>query len=242
MSRRGLRRSIGLLRAFRLEQSDPEAFYGHLAADTVAGLAGVVSLDGANVLDVGGGSGYLADALRQVGASAVLVDPDPAELGARGRLPAGAVRGDGGHLPLRSAAMDVVLCSNVLEHTSRPYELCEELIRVAKPGAVVWISFTNWFSPWGGHETSPWHYLGWERALVRYRSHYGREPKNVYGENLFRVHIGPTLAWARGLRDAEVVLARPRYYPPWASFIVRVPAVREVATWNIELVLRRRGG
>ena len=41
-----------------------------------------------------------------------------------------------------------------------PMGLIEEMIRVTRPGGLVYLSFTNWYSPWGGHEMSPWHYLG----------------------------------------------------------------------------------
>ncbi|MGO1950767.1 MAG: SAM-dependent methyltransferase, partial [Mycobacteriaceae bacterium] len=60
-----LRRSLGLLADFRFEQSDPDRFYGHLAADTVGILSDIwadagptSSLAGTRILDVGGGPGY----------------------------------------------------------------------------------------------------------------------------------------------------------------------------------------
>jgi hypothetical protein len=56
------------------------------------------------------------------------------------------------------------------------------------------------------------------------------------------VSVAAALAWARGNRDVEVVAAVPRYLPRWASVIVRVPGLREVATWNLLLVLRKRTG
>ena len=130
--------------------------------------------------------------------------------------------------------------SNVLEHVRSPAALGDELVRVTRPGGLVVLSYTNWLSPWGGHETSPFHYLGGERAVARYTRRYGRPPKNQIGTNLYKVSVVDGLRWARGQRDADVLAARPRYYPEWASPIVRVPLVREVATWNLLLVLRRR--
>src|SRR6266700_2024506 len=47
-----------------------------------------------------------------------------------------------------------------LEHVPDPMGLAEEMIRVTRPGGLVYLSYTNWYSPWGGHEMSPWHYLG----------------------------------------------------------------------------------
>ena len=60
--RPSLRRSVDLFRAFRVEQTDPDRFYGALAADSVALLRRWSTLDGATVLDIGGGPGYFADA------------------------------------------------------------------------------------------------------------------------------------------------------------------------------------
>jgi len=31
----------------------------------------------------------------------------------------------------------------------------------------------------------------------------------------------------------------PRYHPRWARGILRVPGLREVATWNLVLVVRK---
>jgi SAM-dependent methyltransferase len=238
--RRTIGRSIRLLRAFRLEQRDPDHFYNLLAGDAVALLGDVVELAGLRVLDVGGGAGYLSAACRGAGARAVLVEPSTSELTWRGPVREPAVVGDGRRLPVRSGAADVVLCSNVLEHTPAPYGLLAELVRAARPGGLVWVSFTNWYSPWGGHETSPWHYRGGEAAARRYRERRGHEPKNRFGQTLFPVHVGDTLRWARGRADLEVVYARPRYLPGWAGGVTRVPALREVVTWNLELLLRRR--
>ena len=106
----------------------------------------------------------------------------------------------------------------------------------------VYLSFTNWLSPWGGHETSPWHYLGGDRAAHRYTSRHGHRPKNVYGESLFPITAAAGARWARRqhesgrLVDVELV---PRYLPGWAGSVARLPGVREVACWNVVVVGRR---
>jgi SAM-dependent methyltransferase len=234
-------RSVRLLRAFRKEQTDPDFFYGLLARDTVAQLATYTELAGALVCDVGGGPGYFTEVLRARGARPLCVDVDLGELMARdGVVPEGAVLGSALALPLRDATVDVCFSSNVLEHVPDPWRMAGEMVRVTRPGGVVYLSFTNWLSPWGGHETSPWHYLGGHRAAARYTRRYGRRPKNRYGENLFPVSVAAALRWARRRADVEVLDARPRYHPSWATWVVRLPGLREIVTWNLLLVLRRR--
>jgi len=236
-----LRRAVTLFRAFRVEQTDPDRFYGELARDSVEQLSGFVPLSGATVLDVGGGPGYYADVFAAAGARYVPVEPDVAELSARGSMAAGSVRGSGEQLPFRDATVDVCWSSNVLEHVASPWQMAAEMVRVTRPGGTVFLSFTPWWSPWGGHETSPWHYLGGDRARRRFRRRHGREPKNRFGETLHPVGVGAALRWARSCPDATLVRAFPRYHPWWAHWVVALPGVREVVSWNLVLVLRKDG-
>jgi hypothetical protein len=114
------------------------------------------------------------------------------------------------------------------------------MIRVSRPGAIVFCAFTNWLSPWGGHETSPWHYLGGKKAARVYQRRYGTPPKNFYGRSLYPISVARVLRWARTCADAELVDAVPRYLPGWTRPLVLVPAAREILTWNLLVVLRRR--
>jgi SAM-dependent methyltransferase len=237
---RDLARSWRILRAMAREQTDPDTAYRLLGDDTVALLAERIDLDGALAIDVGGGPGYTAEALRAAGAHAATVDPFPEELRLHGRTPVDAIVGDGRRLPFADGALDLVCTLNALEHVADPWSLLSELVRVARPGGTVLVGVTNWWSPWGGHETSPWHYLGGERAAQRYRARRGVEPKNRFGTSLFPVRIGELLAWADRRRDVDLVDAFPRYYPRWTRPLVHVPGVREVATWNLALVLEKR--
>jgi SAM-dependent methyltransferase len=234
-----LGRSIRLLRAFRLEQSDPDFFYGLLARDTVAQLASYIPLDGAAVVDVGSGAGFFTAALTAAGARCAGVECDAGELTAHGSPPPGSVLGSALALPFGDGTADVTFSSNVLEHVSDPWQMGDEMVRVTRPGGIVFLSFTNWLSPWGGHETSPWHYLGGDRAAERYARQYGKAPKNRFGESLFAVSVRDALAWARSRTDAHLVDALPRYHPRWAKAVIRIPWLREVVTWNLVLVLRK---
>ena len=234
-----LSRSVTLFRAFLHEQDDPDGFYSVLAADSVAQLRRWTDLSGATVLDVGGGAGYFADAFRAAGATYVGLEPDAGEMTARGEAEPGTLRGSGEELPIRSGVLDVCYSSNVLEHVRRPLTMADEMVRVTKPGGIIYLSFTPWLSPWGGHETAPWHYLGGHRARRRYQRRNGVEPKNKFGESLFAASAGSVARWAKACPDADLLAVLPRYHPWWATWVARVPGLREFASWNFVVVLRR---
>ncbi|MBF9131278.1 methyltransferase domain-containing protein [Plantactinospora sp. S1510] len=237
-----LRRSVALFRGFLHEQSDPDRFYSLLADDSVRQLRSYVDLVGARVLDVGGGPGYFATEFRRAGAAYIGLDPAVGDFAAAGAAVSGMVRGSGTALPVRSGGVEVCYSSNVLEHVAEPEAMLDELVRVTRAGGTVFVSFTPWLSPWGGHETSPWHFLGGERARRRYLRRNGREPKNRVGHTLFPVSAARAMRWARAARRAgaiDIVDVLPRYHPGWARWVARVPVLREALTWNFTMVLRK---
>jgi SAM-dependent methyltransferase len=238
-ARRDLHRSVRLFRAFRVEQSDPAHFYRTLADDSVRQLLAFGPLQSRLVLDVGGGPGFFRDAFAAAGAAYVALDADAGELSAHDLATASTVVGSGMQLPIRTNSVDVCYSSNVLEHVPDPWRMADEMVRVTRPGGLVFVSYTVWLGPWGGHETSPWHYGGGARAARRYTRRHGHQPRNVYGRSLFAVSVRDGLRWARGVSGATLLSAVPRYAPSWADRLVDVPGLREVATWNLALVLRR---
>ena len=235
-----LRRSVRLFSDFRVEQSDPARFYSALAEDSVGQLSGYRDLAGATVLDVGGGPGYFRDAFRRAGATYWALDADVGELSGTGEIAGGTVVGDGMNLPFRDGSVDVCYSSNVLEHVPDPWRMADEMVRVTKPGGLVFISYALWWGPWGGHETAPWHYLGGHRAARRYARTHGHPPKNVFGESLFPVTAAAGIAWSRRREGVEVLAVMPRYLPRWSWWILKVPGLREVLTWNLAIVLRKQ--
>jgi SAM-dependent methyltransferase len=241
--------AVRLLSAFTGEQSDPVRFYTLLAQDSVALVERHAPLAGARVADIGGGAGYFTAMFRQRGAQCLLVEPDADELFSQGEPSQGSVTGanvtgasvigDGYWLPLADASMDVCFSSNVLEHVRDPGGFIDEMIRVTRPGGLVYLSYTVWLSPWGGHESAPFHYLGGHYAARRYARKHGHAPKNLFGQTMFPLGVGPVLALLRQRKDIAVVEARPRYYPRWCKFLIFLPGLRELMTWNLLVILRR---
>jgi len=238
---KGIGRSVHLFSLFRKETQEPDRFYHYLAADTIRSIERHADVRGSLTLDVGGGPGYVAEALRHAGADCIVVDYSAEELALHGRSATGAVQGDAQALPFKTGSARVIHCSNVLEHVPNWHALLEEIVRVLEPRAGIgYLSFTPWLSPWGGHETSPWHYLGGERAAKRFERRNGEPPKNKFGESLHRVKAADVIAWFNSRPDIEVFDVRPRYLPNWLGWVARIPGIREVFAWNLVIVFRRR--
>ncbi len=234
-------RAVRLFKDFQVEQTDPDRFYSAMAADSVAQMLCLMDLDQAHVLDVGGGPGYWADAFHSAGARYTPLDADAGELALHGRVPMpGTVIGDGQRLPFRADAFDLVYSSNVAEHVPDPWAMGDEMVRVCRTGGLIFYSYTLWYGPWGGHETAPWHFVNGEYAARRYTRVNQKPPKNRYGTSLFPVTMAQGMKWARTRSDADVVDIIPRYLPSSLFWLRAVPVVREVVTWNVALILRKR--
>jgi SAM-dependent methyltransferase len=233
-------KALELWRLFRNEVEDPEPFYTRLAADAAADLERRHGpLAGQRVIDLGCGPGWYTRALRARGAEVVPVDNDEAELHLPGGPPEGYLLADAGDLPLPDASADGVFCSNLLEHTPAAAPVLAELERVLRPGGWGYVSWTNWFSPWGGHDMSPYHYLGPTLGPRLYERRHGPPRKNRYGEGLFAAHIGTTLRLVRARPGLAIERVEPRYWP-WARAVMAVPGLRELVAWNCVIRVRRR--
>jgi SAM-dependent methyltransferase len=236
----GVARILVLWRLFRSEQTDPGPFYRLLAAEAAEDLDRRYGpLRGQSVLDLGCGPGHYTAALRERGADVTPVDNDVIEMELAGDAPAGALIADAGNLPLPDASADGVFCSNLLEHTPTAAPVLAEIERVLRPGGWGYISWTNWYSPWGGHDMSPYHLLGPRLGPRLYVRRHGPPRKNPYGAGLWACHIGPTLRLLAGHDRLIVERVEPRYWPRLA-FITRIPGVRELVTWNCVIRVRKR--
>ena len=232
-----LARSVRLFRLFRLEQTDPDRYYTALAEDSVTQLSDFTELRDAIVLDVGSGSDYFAKAFDAAGARYASVEKDRRHAnGERTRHIVGCATASR-YVP---DSVDVTYSSNVLEHVAEPWSMANEMVRVTRPGGLIVISFTLWWSAWGGHETSPWHLLGGEYAERRYCRRFGHLPHHQFGESMFPRTASSAMRWASSCPDADVVAAFPKISPLVVFWVARVPLFREIATWNLVVVLRKR--
>ncbi len=216
---------------------DDRVFYAMQATDAIRWLrhSGVRLGGGVRVLDLGCGHGVFGGELRKLGCEVVFADESnhllPEHRDAR-FLPVNLDRDSLDSL----GEYDLVICSNVLEHLAQPRRFLASARCLMKPGGRIYLSWTNWLSPWGGHEFSPLHFLG-PRLGSRLFDALGGKRFHRPGENLFVTHIGRTLDWLEQDGALEVEAMAPRYYTEFAG-LVRLPGIREFVTWNCSLLLR----
>ncbi len=228
--------SAEILRLFLDERNNPGPFYEKLAALTMDRMP--FELEGKHVLDFGSGSGHNSAAMQSRGASVVSIDVEHHLAENAGRKDVPAIVSDGMALAFDDHSFDGVFCSNVIEHVPSVATAFDEMARVVRPGGWAWVSWTNWWSPYGGHDIAPLHLLGTDLGPKVYERFFGRPKKNVPGEGLFPTHIGEVLTLIENHPQLSLVEAVPRYYPS-QKWIMKVPGFREFATWNCLLLMER---
>ncbi len=209
-------------------EKNARAFFELQAKDAFEWLqqGGVEIGPGTSMLDLGCGHGHPGRLCTSAGAEVTFADYEDLRLEEMKDGPFRQV--DLNNADLSSyGQFDLVMCSNVLEHLADPNHLLHNLSKLLKPGGVFYLSWTNWLSPWGGHEFSPWHYLGKTSG-----------PIHTVGKNLFRTYIGTVLKTIRAQPGLAVQRMAPRYYNELA-FLTRLPLAREFLTWNCALQIRR---
>ena len=150
------------------------------------------------MLDVGGGPGYFRDAFGRPGATYFALDADVGELAGPGGIAPRHRDRRRDAAAVRDGAVDVCYSSNVLEHVPDPWRMADEMLRVTRPGGLVFISLHRLVRPVGRpRDRRPGTTSAARRARRRYRRKHGHEPKNKYGESLFPVTVARRAALGR---------------------------------------------
>lgn len=206
-----------------------------------------VSIRGRSLMDLGSGIAGYSRAFAQHGARVMSVDlVHPPNHRTFEVLP---IQASALALPLPSATVDIVFCASLIEHVAEPQVVMSEIERVLKPGGFAYVSFPPYYSPVGGHEFAPFHYLGERLALRLVRRHhiipawvrelYGSPDEvksfaNLYkGWGLYKMTIRK---FRRLLSRTDLVCVNmaTRYMP--VSF-VRWPVMGELLTWHAQFLL-----
>jgi SAM-dependent methyltransferase len=221
-------------------QRDDPAFYSFQAQDAVRWIERCGVSLGAKIraLDLGCGHGVFGAELIRRGCQVTFADEHQGLLPEVSNAPFRMIdldRDDVASL----GEYDLVICSNVLEHLAKPKQFLDSVHKILSPQGKLYLSWTNWLSPWGGHEFSPFHYLGTRSGHLVYDKLFKRKRKHTPFVNLFPTYIGEVLSMIRQNPELALLRAAPRYYTEFA-FLVRIPLLREFLTWNCALLVERK--
>jgi 2-polyprenyl-3-methyl-5-hydroxy-6-metoxy-1,4-benzoquinol methylase len=223
-----------------LKHRDDPVFYLLQAQDAIQwlSLCGVSLGSQTSALDLGCGHGVFGAELLKKGCRVTFADEENQLLPEIASAPFRKINID--KEPLGSlGTYDLVICSNVLEHLGKPAEFIGSIHQILAPGGKFYLSWTNWLSIWGGHEFSPFHYLGVQRGHRIYDRVVGRKRKHTPFVNLFPTYIGKMLKLVRTNPHIRILKVAPRYYTEFA-FIMSIPTLREFLAWNCAILIERR--
>lgn len=156
-------------------------------------------------------------------------------------------------IPLRDESVDFVFCASLIEHVNNHISLLAEIKRVLKRGQYCYLSFPPFYSPRGGHEFSPFHYLGEKFALRLYHILKRTPPdwvvkiykpfissssfSNIYqGWGLSKLTITEVVQVVQQI-GLEIVDMSPRYLPVNTA---RWPIIGEFLTWHVQFLLKKQ--
>ncbi len=222
-----------------LKYGDDPGFYMLQALDTVRWLerSSIELGDGTSVLDLGCGHGMIGGELARKGCRVVFADVENSllpEYRGYDYREFDVESGDYGEL----GEYDLVVCSNLLEHIRRPEHLITNVHRLLKSGGLLYLSWVNWLSPWGGHEFTPFHYLGPRYGHLVFDKLVRHPRTHTPYVTLFPTSIGGILRMVQANQCLEILRVLPRYTPE-VPFIARVPIIREFLTMNCLILAER---
>jgi len=209
-------------------EKNAHAFFELQARDAISWLqqGGLEIGPETRMLDLGCGHGYFGRTCKELGAQVTFGDLEDLRLEELKKEPFQQIDLNTADLGA-IGEFDLVACSNVLEHLAKPNHLLKGIPKLLKPSGHFYLSWTNWLSPWGGHEFSPWHYLG-KRA----------GPIHTVGKNLFPTYIGSVIGEVCAQDRLTLRRMAPRYYNELA-FLMRLPWAREFLAWNCAMQIQR---
>ncbi len=222
-----------------LKTGDNERFYQLQAEDSISWLKkqGIPVGPGLDVLDLGCGHGLFGSLLQREGCQVTYADAvntlDP-KLSDEKFL---KIDLDEDSLD-QWGQYDLIICSNVLEHLRHAERFINGLHCLLNKGGAAYISWTNWLSPWGGHEFSPWHYFGPTLGPWIHDRLIGKQRYHTPYKNLFPTYIGSILKQFRIHPELTIKKVCPRYYSE-LSLLMKLPGIRELFAWNCAILLMR---
>jgi len=188
---------------------DAALFYGLQVDESITWMKtkGVNSSTHPRAIDLGCGDGYFGHGLETNGHTVTYLDYNKFISPDVGLTPIKFIQFDLAKDDFTTlGTYDLVVLSNTLEHLPDPQQTLANVTKLLNSGGILYLCWTNWLSPYGGHEFTPYHYLGSKMASWLYKVLPekllvdGRQPRHILNQTLFPTYIGQTLKWLKAIR------------------------------------------
>jgi len=159
--------------------------------------------------------------------------------------------GDALKTPFAPHSFNLLICASLIEHVKSPESLLSEIIRLLPSGGYAYLSFPPFYSPVGGHQFSPYHYLGEKLAVAFSRNRELRSKNRWYKElfseqaNSYETAFGKWGLYPFTIKKMnrllkgfplKVVDRSTRWLPIDFS---GVPYIGEFLTWHVQYLLQK---
>jgi len=207
-----------------------------------------VPVNQSDALDIGCGFGGYTTALREAGSNAIGLDLNSAKIS---NLPV-KVTSDALCMPFARGSFSLVICSSLIEHVPDPLQLLFEIDRILKPKGYLYLSFPPFYSPAGGHQFSPFHYLGERLAIsifTRRKKYAQREWVERYlsfSPTSYTTSFGSwglyrrTITWAKKEIKKfswDLIDCSTRFSPLNTTLL---PVLGEFLTWHAQFLIQKK--
>ncbi len=201
-----------------------------------------------HALDIGCGFGGYTTALQEAGSVAIGLDLDSVRISG---LPI-KVTGDARYLPFPGGCFSLVICSSLIEHVPDPLQLMVELDRILMSKGYLYLSFPPFYSPAGGHQFAPFHYLGEPVAIsifARRKKYMKQEWISRYfsfSPTSYTTSFGSWGLYRRTITSLKSDIKKfswdlkdcsTRYSPINTT---KLPILGELLTWHVQFLFQKR--
>jgi ubiquinone/menaquinone biosynthesis C-methylase UbiE len=222
-----------------------EKFQGTLLVRYLRNMG--IAINQGESLDVGCGFGGYSTALREAGSNTIGLDLDSVRISS---LPL-KVSGDAQWMPFPSESFSLVICSSLIEHVPNPNKLLLEIDRILQHGGYLYLSFPPFFSPTGGHQFAPFHYLGERLAIYIFlhrKKHLNQEWVQRYISSTPKSFSSSFGSWGLYRRTINWAKREIKKYP-WRLIDcsarysplnpTKVPILSEFLTWHVQFLIQK---
>ena len=135
--------------------------------------------------------------------------------------------------PFNDNEFDFIFSCSLIEHIKLPENMLVESRRVLKPKGFLYLSFPPFYSPFGGHNVKPFHFLG-ERIAIKITNFL--KNKNYVNYETFWGDFGLHRRTIKGVKKLLLNYGFEIKYI-WTRFSLlnttKIPFLNEFLTWHV---------